>query len=78
MIHEIKILPEYFEAVWTGKKKFEVRKNDRDYHVGDTVVLKEWNGESFTGYAVTKRISYMLSSVDGIKEGYCVFGIEDQ
>ena len=34
MKHEIKNLPEYFEAVACGAKKFELRKNDRCYEVG--------------------------------------------
>ena len=29
MIHELKILPQYFRDVQTGKKGFEVRKFDR-------------------------------------------------
>ena len=29
MIHELKTLPEYFEAVIKGEKLFEVRKFDR-------------------------------------------------
>jgi len=42
MIHELKTWPEYFEEILTGKKTFEVRKNDRDYKVGDTLILKEF------------------------------------
>ena len=34
MTHYIKILPEYFNAVATGRKSFEVRCNDRKYTVG--------------------------------------------
>ncbi|HGS9341836.1 TPA: DUF3850 domain-containing protein, partial [Clostridioides difficile] len=29
MIHELKILPQYFKEVVNGNKNFEVRKNDR-------------------------------------------------
>jgi len=39
--HEHKILPEFFEAVILGFKTFEIRKNDRDYKVGDIVFLNE-------------------------------------
>lgn len=39
-IHELKILPEYFEPIESGKKKFEVRINVRDYQVGDTLILR--------------------------------------
>jgi len=31
MVHELKIAPIYFEAVISGKKAFEVRKDDRNY-----------------------------------------------
>lgn len=30
-IHKLKILLEYFEAIVSGKKRFEIRKNDRNY-----------------------------------------------
>lgn len=40
-IHELKILPEYYKAQVEGKKNFEIRKNDRDYKLGDKLVLQE-------------------------------------
>ena len=30
MIHKLKILPEFFPLVEKGKKRFELRKNDRN------------------------------------------------
>lgn len=78
MTHEVKILPMYFQAVWDRKKPFEVRKNDRGYQPGDTIILKEWDGKKFTGSAVAKRICYMLTdTIDGIEDGYCVLGLAD-
>lgn len=56
MIHELKILPQYFEAVQSGLKTFEIRKNDRDYKVGDTLVLKEYNNEAYTGREIRKDV----------------------
>ena len=44
-IHELKILPEYYNAVRCGDKRFEIRKNDRGFHRGDILRLKEWDGE---------------------------------
>ena len=41
MIHELKIWNEYFEEVFMGYKTFEVRKNDRDFKKGDTLILKK-------------------------------------
>ncbi|MGT8740590.1 DUF3850 domain-containing protein [Klebsiella oxytoca] len=39
--HELKIFSEFFSAVCTGVKRAELRKNDRDYRVGDTLHLME-------------------------------------
>ena len=41
MTHRIKILKPYFEAVAAGDKTFELRKDDRPYKIGDTLVLTE-------------------------------------
>lgn len=38
-----KILPEYFDLIVSGKKKFEFRMADFDIEEGDTLVLEEWD-----------------------------------
>ena len=40
MNHDLKIWPEFFDAVASGAKPFDLRKNDRNYHVGDTLLLR--------------------------------------
>lgn len=62
-IHELKIWPEYFAPVQTGNKNFEVRENDRDFKVGDTVHLLEWDQvtEKYTGYYAIRVITYILA-----------------
>ena len=42
MVHELKILPNYFYDVVSGIKTFEVRFNDRDFQLGDQLLLKEY------------------------------------
>lgn len=42
-VHELKIYPEFFHPVCTGNKRAELRKNDRDYRVGDTLRLFEYS-----------------------------------
>ena len=45
MIQHLKTLPDYFQAVIDGKKPFEIRENDRDFKVGDRVILEEYLGK---------------------------------
>lgn len=75
---EIKILPEYFQDVWDKKKNFELRKNDRDYQVGKTVCMREWNGTQYTGSFLVRQITYVLKDCPqyGLMDGYCIFGWE--
>lgn len=44
MTHGVKISPTHFEEVLSGRKKFEIRFNDRNYKIGDVVVLSEYLG----------------------------------
>lgn len=77
MEHELKIKSEYYLAVRNNKKTFEIRKNDRNFKVNDYLVLKEIdkNGD-YTGFSVTKTITYILSNVDGLDNDYCILGIK--
>lgn len=58
MIHELKILPEHFIPVLDGLKTAELRKNDRDFKVGDTLVLMEYNGE-YTGDGCERLVTHV-------------------
>ncbi len=51
--HELKLDIKYFDDVKTGKKKFEIRKNDRDFEVGDILDLKAWDKDSFVFWRTT-------------------------
>lgn len=76
-IHELKITPEYFKDVKSGHKRFELRKDDREYQVGDLLILKEFDKDHYTGHKTRhKTIQYILRDVPeyGLNEGYCILG----
>lgn len=62
-VHVLKTWPEYFEAVADGRKTFEIRKDDRGFQVGDTLLLQEYvpNPEHYTGRNITSGITYITS-----------------
>lgn len=41
--HILKCWPSAYEAIADGRKTFEWRKDDRDFSVGDTLVLRKWD-----------------------------------
>lgn len=77
--HELKCWPEYFQAIVNGTKKFEVRKDDREFNVGDILRLMEWSPESqkYTGSIADRMVRYKLSGpAFGIEAGFCVMSID--
>lgn len=69
--HVLKIVPQFFEEVRNGNKRFEIRKNDRDFHAGDYIILNEWTENRFTGRQIAGRITFITDFEQ--KEGYVVF-----
>ena len=76
-IHELKILPKYYKDVVSGKKNFELRKFDRDYKVGDILLLREYENNKYTGREVRVGIGYILKDCPeyGLMDGYCILGL---
>lgn len=76
--HELKIWPEYFQAVASGQKNFEIRKNDRDFKVGDILILKEYDSvkKEYTGDYVGREITYIMNEQPFVPEGYVVMSID--
>jgi len=79
MIHDLKILKEFFEAKLAGIKPFEIRKNDRGFKVGDYLRLREIvpiAGSDpvmyeYTGRVLITEVTYMLSGW-GLQDGYVI------
>lgn len=79
MEHKLKILSKYYEAILQGKKTFEVRKDDRPFSEGDTLLLQECvtpNGCGYTGREMTVDVTYILRDSEYVKDGYCIMGIK--
>ena len=81
MTHALKTWPEYFQAVAERGKTFEVRKADRPFKVGETLLLQEWDnvkGE-YTGDEISVVITYILRGGQfGIEEGFVLMGIKEK
>lgn len=80
-LHILKIKPEYFSEVLRGFKSFELRKNDRDYQVGDLIHFINTNGDEYTLYernTLVFKITYVLKDVEeyGLDKDYCILGIK--
>lgn len=76
MIHSLKTEKRFFEDVKSGKKNFEVRKNDRGYKVGDYLALNEWENDAFTGLAMLVKVTYILDEGQFCKEGFVTMAIK--
>jgi hypothetical protein len=74
-LHTLKAWPVYFEPLRQGVKTFEIRKNDRNFKVGDVLHIQEWNPETelYTGRSLCRVISY----VTGFEQstGWLVLGL---
>lgn len=84
IVHELKVLPEFYAALDDGSKTFEVRKDDRPFEVGHHLRLREWSPERGFHNDIaldwqTREITYILRGVQaeafGVQPGFCVLGL---
>ena len=83
-IHKLKTDPFVFQASWDGLRPWEIRNNDRDYQVGDSLVLEEtrYTGEQmktgewpleYTGRKLLVEVEFILAGpVYGLQEGWVI------
>lgn len=75
--HELKTWPEFYEQVYLGNKTVEVRKDDRDFEVGDVLHLREYvpgSGAHYTGRECRRYVSHVLRGW-GVEPGYVALSI---
>ncbi|WP_333896649.1 DUF3850 domain-containing protein [Mixta calida] len=75
--HELKIWPEHYEPVKRNLKKAELRKNDRNYQAGDTLVLRCWDsiGEAYMGHSVVRTVTH-VTDVNNWLPGFVLLSME--
>jgi hypothetical protein len=76
-VHDLKTQIEPFEAVLSGRKNFELRRNDRDFAVGDVLILREYEikTHTYTGRFVEKIVTYMINGGEwDLPKHLCVLG----
>lgn len=80
-IHTLKTWPEPFEAVAEGRKPFEVRWDDRDFRVGDYLLLQEYipdEDRGFTGREIMRQVTFVLPGGQfDLPIGVVVMGLVD-
>lgn len=85
-LHELKIKHEYLIDVSLGRKTFELRKNDRDYQVGDLIHFIDIKEDDTSKFRIEPyvdenqlyRITYVLKDVEkyGLDKDYCILAIK--
>lgn len=87
--HKLKTWARYWDAVASGEKTFEVRKNDRAFQTGDILALEKYDPERLSyvmdgfdfkakPYTIRKRVTFLLQGGQfGIEPGFCVLGLGD-
>ena len=75
--HELKTIDPYFEMVWNGNKKFELRKNDRDFKKGDALVLKEYiqSEERYTSRTIWCIVTCVIEYTLAMQKDYVALGL---
>lgn len=77
-VHDLKVWREFWPALVGNLKPFEVRLDDRDYRVGDTLRLRCFDERSndYTGPEINRLVTYILDGGKfGIQAGHIVMGL---
>lgn len=75
-MHELKCCTEPFACLLNGSKTHEYRRNDRNFQIGDRLLLREWRTieQAYTGRSVRRTVTYVGTGY-GIPAGFCCLSI---
>ena len=87
MQHELKVDPDVFSELVTGRKTFELRYNDRNFKVGDTLRLRETRHSAaemkkgaqllYTGYWLRYEVTHAIYAPNwGLQDGWVAMSIK--
>ncbi len=79
MIHELKTWPEPFQAIFQGRKTFDIRRNDRNFQYADMVNLREWEPQyrAYTGRELLRTVSHIEYGPNWeLPPGVCVMALK--
>ena len=80
MEHKLKTYPVFFADIEFGAKTFEIRKNDRNYQVGDVLRLEEYEPltNKYSGDFLLVQVTYTicLDGIPDIPDGFIGMSIE--
>ena len=72
MLHNLKTLPTFYQAIIDGRKPFEIRNNDRNFQSGDDLILNEWENGKYTGRFCAATIKDIFD-ISFLLPGYVAF-----
>lgn len=75
-VHILKTEHIHFKKIWTGKKLFEIRENDRGFQTNDILQLEEINSPFKNKRTIIATVEFILRNFEGIKKGYVVMSID--
>ena len=78
MIYRKRVDAEEYKAIKNSKEKFEIRKADKDYRVGDVFIYCEFDNMEFTNREWKRRVTCVTHEKEGLKEGYVILSIESK
>lgn len=78
-IHELKTWPQFYQPTEEGKKRFEIREDDRGFEAGDLLLLREYDTTEgkYTGREMMVKVDFLMRrwSEMGLKDGYVIMSI---
>lgn len=75
-VHEIKVSSLFFNDIYESENIFESDFENKDYQVGDIIVLEEYSDGRYTGLESHRVVSYKIDKNQyGIYKDWCILGL---